>query len=153
MKVRITNEDGIRWYKTGEVYEVDDNSSLSNKYYEVVNTSGTILKNHCKIISEKYTYLDVNLPEWWDGSPIYGVAWGLDGDYEKYEAYCFGIDPNSKGTYQYICRSKDLETYCWYKNFKPIIKQQISAKVVVTKDGKTTEVELTAEQIEKLGIK
>lgn len=156
MKVRIVKSDrDSYWYskKIGKIFDVWENESC----YEVkkVNPKETTLfieKDDCEIIPEtEYTYLDIDLPEWWDGRPIYGKAWGRVDGTEKHKAYCFGIDPNP-GMYKYVCRSIDLDTYCWYKNFEPIPKQQTSAKVVITKDGKSREVKLTDEQIKKLGI-
>lgn len=100
---------------------------------------------------EEYTYLDIDLPEWWDGRPIYGEAWDEIGD-RKDKVYCFGIDHVAEDL-PYACRTEDFEIYRWYGHFKPLLKSTTSAKVVITKDGKTTEVELTADQIERLGIK
>lgn len=157
MKVKIIKSQlNSYWYNQliGCEFEVKD---VSNINYMVV-TAGFggdyyISKEDCEIIPEEYTYLDIDLPEWWDGRPIYGEAWDT---YRKArKAYCCGISPQKDTKNKYLCFIDEGHGsfYEWLTYFEPLPKQQTSAKVVITKDGNTTEVELTADQIERLGIK
>lgn len=143
MKVRITNEDGKRWYYKGEVYDVAE--SLNSCVYNLEKGYGSILKEHCEIISEKYTYAEVDLPEWWDGRPIKGYAWNHINDKEC--VWCIGKSKGNRFIGQSICGSLRFFNY-----FEPITETPNKAKVSITKDGKTREVALTDEQVKELGL-
>jgi len=48
MKVQITNEDGVRWYKTGEVYDVWDDL----QYHLKDGSSRSIRVKHCEPVPD-----------------------------------------------------------------------------------------------------
>lgn len=102
------------------------------------------LKDH----TEKYTYAEVDLPEWWDGRPIKGCFWD-NGKENKEVGYCDCIDTGINDDGYPYRNSSDL---MYYKNFEPLTESPTTAKVSITKDGETKEIELTPEQIEALGI-
>lgn len=62
LNVIITNEDGERWYKTGERYKVLEDS----KFYYTVSDTKTIVKKHCEIIPDT-TVIPFDIDRWKDG--------------------------------------------------------------------------------------
>lgn len=151
MRVKITGcRNGTFWYNDmincvfnvvdGEVrnwYEVKHIGFEDKTYY--------IEKCDCEIVPEKYTYAEVDLPEWWDGRPIKGIC-GTENDM----GYCIGYD--STHSCPYIvedCEGNGINNWHF---FEPLTESKTTAKVTITKDGKTSEIELTAEQVEGLGL-
>jgi len=96
---------------------------------------------------EKYTYADVNLPEWWDGRPIWGrhIWLGMKHEY----CYCVGFNPFNREKPFLVDWNDGVKSVA---NFEPITETPITAKVSITKDGVTKEIELTTEQIKDLGL-
>ena len=149
MKVRITKPSHNSWYNDliGCVFEVKELKKY-HSYFLVVNKGFKgdtyfIEKSDCEIIPDPYTYAEVDISEWWDGRPIKGYFWDGIGD-EKVVAFLCGIAYNK--TCKYFS-SKGI----FANHFEPITTTK-SVKLVIEEDGETRETELTAEQMERLGL-
>jgi len=99
---------------------------------------------------ENYTYADVDLPSWWDGRPIKGYAW--EDANNKHSVWCWAI--SNSCLQKYYCRSSIQKNaaYSTWQHFEPITESETTFALIKTKDGVKREIELTAEQVEALGL-
>lgn len=103
------------------------------------------LKDH-----SKYTYADVDLPEWWDGRPIKGYAWTAYKD-EKELCFCHALYIRD-GKPVYTCNPVNNKYFHDHAHFEPTTEPKKTVKVTITENGETREVTLTDEQVKELGL-
>lgn len=119
-------------------YEVNHIGFEDKTYY--------IGKCDCEIVPEPYTYADVDLPEWWDGRRVQGWFWNGN-ESHKDVGWCVGIDKHG-----YWISGGYIGTAYLFRHFVPIPIDKTTAKVSITRNGETTEVELTDDQIRGLKL-
>lgn len=102
-------------------------------------------------LKHQYKYLDIKVPEWYDGRPVFGFYsdTNIVELRKTNQGYCVGILPD--GQFLVVDDEEDYEPIIW-KYFIPEEQKEKKCILTIEENGEERKVILTKEQMKDLGL-